>query len=241
MRLVPLVALLASVAAPAAAQDIAPAFDMTMMAGWTGQGAAVEQIRRETGTRLAPRSPAAARPQVSLAQAVAQSAFRPDPRIRAQVYARAVAMMQRSGAKDIGQFRDVLVSGKVRATSAAALARNGMSADNVVDTTALYLAYAWLAVHGSDGDPNPAQLRGVRQQVARAFAATPALLRTSPAVKQQVSESNIVQAALASWFASAAKANPKLTRTVRLGVAGWVRDSYQLDLTRMTLTANGLR
>ena len=232
-------------AVPAAAQDIAPALDMTLMAGWSGHGAALEQTKRQTGTRLSARSrPASseARPSMTQAQVIARTSFRPDPAVRARVYARSVTQLQRAGvpAANVALYRQILASGKLRNEAVGVLGRYGMSPDNLVDTTAIYLAASWLAAHGNNGVPSAAQMRGLRAQVAGTMAANPALLAATSAAKQELAEANIVQAALASSAAETAVKNPASAGRGRAAVAGWVRDSYGLDLTRMTLTANGL-
>lgn len=229
--------------APLAAQDISPALDPTSMIGHAGTIAADQHLRREMGARLASRSaaPTRARSGPSLPQVMARTAFRPDPAVRQQVYARAVAQMQKVNPADAAKLKQELVSGRMRKAVADYLARYGMSANNLVDTTAVYLAAAWFASRASTGDPTPAQFRGLRAQVASVYATMPQVLGASNAVKQELSEANIFQAWVSSSVANEAARNPRASARARAAVVQGVKASYQLDLSRMNLTAQGLR
>lgn len=173
---------------PLAAHDISPALDPTTMIGYAGTVAADQHLRRQSGATLTSRAPAGPRarsqPRSSLAQVVARTSYRPDPAVRNRVYARSIAMMGRAGLASVAKYRQILMSGAMRNEVASYLARHGMSANNLVDTTAVYLAVAWLAAHGSNGEPTPAQLRGVRAQVAMAYAAAPEILGASNAANR---------------------------------------------------------
>lgn len=228
-------------AAPLAAQDFVPALDPTTMVGYAGTVAAGQYAQRDFGARLArsraqPRSPAA-----SAAGLAARTSYRPDPAVRRQVYTRAIATIQKANPEDAAQLRTQLGNGQLRAGVASYLGRYGMSANNVVDTTALFLAAAWFASRASAGDPSPAQMRGLRTQVALTFATMPRLLSASNAAKQELAESNIIQASLSSTLANQAARDPKIAGAVRAAAVRAVRETYQLDLSRLNLTANGLR
>ena len=201
-------------------------------------------MKRQAGRHLAARAPTPrAQPRLGLQRVLARTNFRPDPAVRARVYARSVAVARRAGAtaRNLDRYRQILMSGKLRNEVSGILARYGMSPNNLVDATALYLAAAWLAVHGDNGAPTAAQMRGLRAQLAAAMTASPAILAASDTGKQELAEANIVQASLASSAVDSAEKNPAAAGRVRASVAGWVRDSYQIDLTRMTLTPQGLR
>lgn len=227
-------------ATAAQAQDISPAFDMTTMSNWTSQGAALEQMKRQTRTQIAPRR-APVHPKIAPAQIIARMAYRPDPAVRRQVYLRAVAAIQKGSPQDAAQLRGQLASGKLRATVAQYLANYGMSPNNVVDTTALYLASSWFASRASAADPSPAQMRGLRQQVAVVFSSMPALLGASNAAKQELAEASIVQSVIASALANKAAADPKVAGIVKSSAVRAVGDMYQIDLLQLNLTGQGLR
>ena len=229
------------VASPLAAQDVAPALDPTTMIGYAGTVAAGQYAQRDFGrqlsrTRSQPRAPAA-----NAAALAARTSYRPDPAVRQQVYARAVATIQKASPEDAAQLRTKLANGTLRAAATKYLSGYGMSPNNVVDTTALYLASAWFASRASAGDPPPAQMKGLRRQVALTFATMPRLMGASNAAKQELAEANIIQSVIAGSLANQAASDPKIAGSVRASVVRAVRDMYQLDLTQLNLTAQGLR
>lgn len=232
------VACLAATVAPAAAQDAIVALDTTLMAGWSGNNPVGNSSRRHVGRTITQRRPA---PRVNPAQVIARTAYRPDPAVRARVYARAVQTMAKASPGEAAKFRQILVSGKMRNEVAGFLARYGMSPNNLVDTTAIYLAVAWLTTHRNNGAPSAEQLRGLRRQVALAYGSVPQIMAMSNAAKQELAEANLLQASLSSTLADQASKDPATLAKARAAIASWVRDSYQLELTRMTLTANGLQ
>ncbi|WP_375286118.1 DUF6683 family protein [Sphingomonas sp.] len=219
------------------------ALSPTTMVGYAGTTAAGAHARRQIGTRLATpsRTPAQASAP-SMTQVLARTNYRPDPRIRQQVYARAVAQIQKGSPSDAAKLRQILVSGQMRNEVATYLRKYGMSPDNLVDTTTVYLAAAWLASRGNTGDPTPAQLRGLRNQVARTFSTMPQLLAAPEALKQELGEANILQASVSSAVVNqAAGQDPAYAAKARAAVVQGVKSTYQIDLSRMDLTANGLR
>lgn len=235
-------AALATLAAPAFAQDAIMALNPTTMIGYAGTTAGNAYKPRDFGpqlnrTRSQPRAPAQANP----AAVLARTAFQPSAAVRQQAYARAVAVIGRASPEDGARLRTALSSGQIRTAAARYLGNYGMSPNNLVDTTALYLASAWFAAHANGGDPTPAQMKGLRRQVALTYSTMPRVLAASSAAKQELAEANIIQAVIAGALANQAAADPKIRGTVRTSVSGAVRETYGLDLTRLNLTAQGLR
>lgn len=224
-------------AAPAGAQVMA--LSPTTMIGYAGTSAAGQQARRQLGSRLATR---AVRPTASglssTPAAAASLRYRPDAAVRQQVYGRAIAQIERSSPGDAALVRRQLTSGAVRREVSAFLGRYGMSADDVADTTALYLASAWLASRGSAGNPSAAQMRGLRAQVAASMGP---IAQAGNATKAEIAEANIVQTAFTSNAANDAAKDPSYAPKVRAAVVKAVRDAYQMDLSQLDLTAQGLR
>lgn len=229
-------------ATTASAQDAIMALNPTTMIGYAGTTAGNAYKPRDFGPRLtASARPSAAPRRVTAAQVVARTTYRPDAAVRNQVYARAVQMMAKGGSADAEKLRQILMSGKMRNEVAGILGRYGMSPDNLVDTTALYLAVAWLTTHGNNGAPSAAQLGGLRRQVALAYGSIPQIMTMSNAAKQELAESNILQASLASTLAEQAGKDAATSAKARAVIANWVQQSYSVDLRRMNLTAQGLR
>ena len=222
-------------AAPAIAQDAIVALDTMLMAGWSGNAAALEQTQQTRRSWSQPRGS-----RVTQAQP-AQFAFRPDPAVRQQVHARVLRQAQKLDPDSAAKLRPLLTSGTLDRQASAYLRRYGMSANNVADTTALFLVSAWLATRASDADPSRAHLIGVRNQAAAAMASNPGMARASNAMKQEIAEANLIQAVITGQFATAAKQNPKQAPAIRAAAAKGVRDSYGIDLLSLQLTSSGLR
>lgn len=226
-------------ATPAAAQDAVMALNPTTMVGYAGVAAAGGYAQRQIGSRIARRVPA--RLAATPAQTLRRASFRADPAVRNQVYARTVALVRKADPASAAALRDLLMSGKAHAQAVSYLARYGMSANNIVDASTLYLATAWFASRGDGGDPTPAQMRGLRRQVAVAMAGTPGMLTASDALKQEIAEASIIQAMVSGSLANEAARNPRAGGPLRAAAVRGVQASYQIDLSRMTLTAEGLR
>jgi hypothetical protein len=223
---------------PAAAQDPILALDPTTMVGYAGTVAAGEYAQREFGGRLA--APKRARSESRPANP-AQFAFRPDPAVRQQVYARAIARAQKVSPADARKIRRMLLSGEVHRNATSYLARYGMSANNLADTLALHLAVAWFATRASDGDPSRAQMLGLRRQVTNVLSDTPGFAKASNATKQEIAEANIVQATFNGSVANAAARDPKLAAKARQAVARDIMSTYRINLLKLNLTNQGLR
>lgn len=239
------VALIASctslVATGASAQDAIMALNPTTMIGYAGTTAGNAYKPRDFGPRLSRTRAQPRTSSVNAAQIAARTSYRPDPAVRRQVYLRAVAGFQKASPEDAAKLRVQLANGRLRSGVASYMGRYGMSANNVIDTTTLYLAAAWFASRASAGDPSPAQMSGLRRQVALTYAGMPQVLGASNAAKQELAEGNIIQASLASTLANQAARDPKIAGAVRAAVTRAVADMYHLDLTRLNLTGGGFR
>jgi hypothetical protein len=225
--------------APAAAQDPILALDPTTMIGYAGTVAADQYARREFGSQVAQRRPS--EPSTNSAAYVARLSFRPDPTVRQRVYARAVAQAQKNDPAEAAKLRQLLQSGVLTRDVRAYLGRYGMSTNNVADTTALYLALAWQIANGTPNDPSRAQMLGLRNQVASTFAGMPEFVRADQAVRQDLSEANLIQAAYAANIGNAMEKDRRLLPRARAAMVKGVMSLYGLDLRNVTLTAQGLR
>lgn len=215
------------------------ALNPTTMVGYAGVAAAGRQAQRSVGPRITARS--ALRSPGPTTASAAQLSFRPSATVRQQVYARTLAAMRNEDPKEIAELRQLLDSGIVARDSTNYLRRYGLSPTNVADATALYLAQAWLTTRGSAGDPTSAQMRGLRDQVAAAFAATPGMTQASDTTKQEIAESNLLQAMFASMLANRAAKEPGFAPVARRAAARGVQATYRIDLLSLNLTDQGLR
>jgi hypothetical protein len=119
-----------------------------------------------------------------------------------------------------------------------ALAAYGMRADNAADAYAAWWLNAWLASRQRSDDPTARQVVAVRAQAAEALMATPALAGAGDAVKQEMAEAHLVQAALISAHMEGARGDPALSRRVAAAVRQGALASG-LDLAAMELTDDG--
>jgi len=81
-------------------------------------------------------------------------------------------------------------------TLGRALSAYGVRTDNVADAYAIWWLNAWLASRQRNDTPPARQIAAVRVQAARAMAAVPEIATASNAVKQEVAEASLIQAAL---------------------------------------------
>lgn len=138
-------------------------------------------------------------------------------------------------------MRQLLASDRFHAEATGYLAPYGMSPNNLADATAMYLASAWFASRGNNGDPSRAQMAGLRRQIALAIAATPTMAGASDAIKQEVAEASLLQAMFSGSLAEEAARNPAASAKYRAAAVRGVKASYQIDLSCMNLTAQELQ
>lgn len=117
----------------------------------------------------------------------------------------------------------------------------GLRLDDAADAAAVYLVAAWLGTHGSDGNPTPAQMAGVRRQVAQAMTTNPAALRATDATKQERADAAILQAAVIGAAVSGAQGNAVSLARIRSTVAAGTRSITGLNLFSLELSDIGLR
>lgn len=221
-------------AAPLAAQDAIIALNPTTMVGYSGTVAAGENARRSFGGEFSRRAP-------PVRATPAYFSYRPDPAVRQRIHQRIVALMAKSSPGEATKLGRILASGALNRAMATYLGQYGMSPNNLADTTALDLAVSWLATRGNDADPTRAQMQGLRAQVAASFAATPQFAHASDATKQELSEANMVDAALSANLANTGAKDPRIAALARRNVSQGIRSTYGIDLLALQLTPNGLR
>ena len=239
IRVIVAAALAGAIATSVAVDAQVMALNPTTMVGYAGVAAAGQHARRQIGSRIVQRR--AGPTSIAPAQALARANFRPNPAVRNQVYARTVALAQKMSADDAAKLRAFFASGKFRVEISKYMAPYSMSANNVVDATALYLASAWYASRANGGDPTSTQMRGLRRQVALAMASTPGMLTASDALKQEIAEASLIQAMFSGSLANEGARNPAASGPLRVAAVNGVKASYQIDLSRMNLTAQGLQ
>lgn len=116
----------------------------------------------------------------------------------------------------------------------------GLRADDVADAYALWWAVAWYAVQGRESETDQVMLAAVRAQAARAFEGTGKFDGASDAVKQEMAESLMVQAAMADAANDLMRGDPEQRKALSAAVNKGAR-GMGLDLTSMTLTRDGFQ
>ncbi|MCJ2189073.1 DUF6683 family protein, partial [Novosphingobium beihaiensis] len=170
----------------------------------------------------------------------ASLSYRPRATVRKQNFAQFVAQTRAVDPDGAEKLQHLLTSVDVMNEVQKQLGRYGMRTDNLADALAAYLACAWFATRASTDDPTPAQMHGLRNQVARAIGASPEFADATDAMKQQLAEANLIQAVIISGYAETAKAQPALRAQIASAVAEGARKSYGLDLRSMSLSSHGL-
>lgn len=140
-----------------------------------------------------------------------------------------------SGAELGRQFREQHVYDAL----STGMQRFGMDHANLADCMTIYLSVAWQAVHGTNADPTPAQLAGLRAQVTRAMLTVPTLGRLSDEMKQGLADFTLLQAALTDGMGGRAQSDPASRQGVRDGVAQAVRQVYSFDILAVRYTEDG--
>lgn len=118
------------------------------------------------------------------------------------------------------------------------LQKQDLRIDNLADAYAVWWITAWQATRGHNDDVSRAVVKAVRDQAARALAATPQFAGAGDAVKQEWAESLLIQTALIEAAVDQSKADRARMRdvgtAVNLGAKG-----MGLDLMTMKLTEQG--
>jgi len=220
---------------PAQAQDIGPALDMTLMAGWTGNAAMYAELEKRAGSAKGSPSSVAATSATSFA-------YHSTPSTRA----RAVEQVANRVRPTTPQLAQVITTafgpGKTdfETTYAQLIDGTGLRSNNAADAMTTYLLVGYAIVHNlqDDKDITPAMARGLRQQVQSILADTPQLKPGDPVAAARLGEEMKLQAVvLQGGWQSAAKED-KLP-AYQQQTAQLFKTSYGLDLRALRLTAQG--
>lgn len=250
-----------SLAAPGArAQDIGGVFDMGLMTGTAAMDPVIEQsremaIRKGQGDPLPGRGrsrsltaglanaftaePGPGRPAAPVDSAVLT--YRPSAAVRKANFAAFVEKSRASDPDGAAKLAELFRTTDVIGMAEGWMRPYGMVPSNAADAAAVYLTTAWLATQGSSDDPDPVEMRAVRDQMASAMSATPEFRAATDAQKQELSEAMIVQAILVTQFVEMAKKQPGLMAPVKDAVARGAQSTFGFDLRSMQLSERGLR
>jgi hypothetical protein len=122
---------------------------------------------------------------------------------------------------------------------AAGIRVYGFDPHDVADAYAVWWINAWGASQKVSIEPDATTAEAVRRQVRNAFAATRYPDEASDADRQQDAEALLVQAALLGSAVEQFKSNPKMLEQLAQAARKGAKDSFNIDLSTLTLTRNG--
>jgi hypothetical protein len=119
----------------------------------------------------------------------------------------------------------------------------GLDASDMADMTTLYWINAWEGANGIVGrQPDPALIRGARQQIAATLAKNPSLARMTDAQKQDVADTMIIQGLLIeARMTAVAKQGAAAQKQMSDAVAQEAQQMLKTDLRAVTLTPQGFK
>lgn len=217
-------------ASPAAAQD--GVLDMTGM-GIYAMEESVMQAARETVARPRRAAPAPS----TAASANAKLTYQPSKQRQRANAARFVAKARSRDPKGAALLERQLADHDVIGQMERAMAGYGLRANDVADAYAAWWLNAWLASRGRSDNPSPRQIAAVRAQAAQAMTQA-GLGAASDAVRQEVAEAHLIQAALIGAHMASAQGDAEKVRRMGAAVVQGAKTSG-LDLRAMTLTDEG--
>ena len=164
--------------------------------------------------------------------------FAPSASRKSRNLAQFVEKSREADPQGAAQMERLFASTDVIGEIGKGIAPYGLKTNNVADAYAVYWMTAWQVAHGDTSDFTRSQSQAVKQQAANALLATPEFVSATDAVKQEMAEAYLVQAALIQASVDVAQTD----RTIAKGLPSAVRKGAKasgLDLDAMTLTDEG--
>ncbi|MGG6268729.1 hypothetical protein ACQ4M3_20900 [Leptolyngbya sp. AN03gr2] len=233
-----------AVAPSARSQDfqVQPVFDMTLLSGWTANGAALQSIE-QLGNQVQGQS----RPSRSSTQARSSNsaksisfAYSPTPALKQKVVQGYVDRLNKTNPAASQAVSEAFQTGKYNYGQIYwnLIKDSGLRENDAADALSAYMILGYMVVNNvQDGNRVTVPMaRGVRSQLAPLLSANSRL--TAPGVPAQLGEEMKLQTVIihASWQ-SAAKENT--LSNYQQGIAAMFKDQYGLDLSQMKLTDRG--
>lgn len=221
-----------ALASPAAAQD---GVDWGGLMSGIAHGTAMDEAAQESVS--VNRRGRSGNMRVAPAPAV-RLTYKPSMERRRANFAQFVAKTRKKDPEGAALLEKELARSDVIAKMGQALSGYGMRTDNVADAYAAWWLNAWLASRKRTDTPPARQIAAVRAQAARAMSSLPEMASASDAVKQEIAEANLVQAALIGAYLEHARNDPALLGRIATAVRQGARASG-LNLSGMELTDDG--
>lgn len=167
--------------------------------------------------------------------------FRPSLVARQRTLATIVAKARATNPQGAAALQRDFAKGDPIVAIAPALARYGLRTDDVADAMAAYLVSAWYGVRGSNQNPSRSSLRATRDQMRQVLLSNPAFASSSNATKQQMSDVLLLQTMVTDRLLTSAKGKPAQMARTQRAIRQGAFNTFKLDLSKMKLTASGLR
>lgn len=164
--------------------------------------------------------------------------YKPSVEQRQRNQAQFIAKSKAKDPKAAAELERLFASTDVIGAMGKAIAPYGLRTDNVADAYTTWWINAWLASRGRTDTPDKRVIEAVRAQATAAFGRTSGLLSATDAIKQEIAETHLIQAALIDGYMTGAKGDPTLLRKIAAGVRQSAHASG-LDLDAMNLTERG--
>lgn len=231
---VAILAFLASLAAPAAAQDMPTVLPNNyVLSDILNQ----QRIEASIGTR---RASAARKTMATAPTSGAVTSYRPSPVVSARARRQFVASMSgKIGAANARQFAEALERSDPIASWSKLVAGDGLRSGDVADAFAAYWLLNWAMANGREG--SRAQVLAVRDQTRSILAANPRHAALSEGQRQEMAETFILNFLVQhAAYSDAMKRGDQATMR-RLGDAAVARfrSEMGLDLRRLQLGGTG--
>ncbi|WP_159996298.1 DUF6683 family protein [Roseomonas sp. 18066] len=240
MRLLLLTLLAAGIAGPVAqAQQSRDLFERAI--GNAGAAPAPTPPAGGRGMFGVPLGPQAAPAPAPAPGAAMVTTYQATPEVTRQVREQFLGwVQQRSGAETAGQMRQVMEQQDVLALWAQQVATDGLKPGDVVDALTAYWVQNWQMAHGVE-ETTPAQVMGVRAQVAPLLARNEAFGKMDDAQRQEMAEMFIYNQFLqgSAWVMAGQQNNPALKTQLGEAAVQRFRTEMSIDLRALQLTDRG--
>lgn len=168
----------------------------------------------------------------------ASLSYRPDLTRRRANLAQFVAKSRAADPAGAASLEAMFAQADIIALCGQELRKHGLRVDNLADAYTVWWITAWQATRGRNDDVSPATIKAVRAQAAWTLGAKAVLAGAGDPVKQELTESLLIQTLLIDAAVDQAKTDPAQMRKVGAAVNQGAK-GMGLDLTRLNLTERG--
>jgi hypothetical protein len=182
----------------------------------------------------------APRPSPSRALNPAKLNYVPSLPLRKRHYAQFVEKTRNANPSGAAELEAMFASTDVIAAMSNGLRPFGLRVDSLADAYTVYWVNAWLASKGRPDSATRAQAQAVRKQAMSALLTAQPLATATDAMKQELAETLLVQAALLDAAVQQAKSDPALMSQV-MDAARKGALSIGFDVSTVTLTPLGFK